>query len=591
MNKYTIIPSSQQYKSAPAVDQDIDISLNQKTRLLTEFDRSASINLEQVFDNERQACTVFRPTFKLTYLYANTLTGTTNYLPFQYNLYYIDPISSMGSGVWNGFPQYYEFDFYRPDVKDQHISYKAKSAYTYNWTYYISYPYSNDYTKRLEYSLNNTNRSWIASEGIPFVINNSTQNGNSIIQFQCIAPHGLTPGEFVKLSFFYNEIDTFQVYSLGNDLFDSDVYIFNIYNIGYTGTTFSNSVSGTFKRVINPENYIETTSKYYVRQHKIITNVGDCIMTKAGFEKNLFTEEKKLEYSSITPNNVTRISQKTSSNSYNVTLAYDLNLLNITDNQKRPLTEIFLTVINKGYTGYFNKPSSLEINKPYVGIGLKQGWQFNINPTATSWWQDNNTTSNTNIKTSGYTLTSGVTKNFYYNQDLMSGDTIDGDFCEWNDYEQLERVISPYFHKLKFNQNVFQTSLKYTTLETFTDSPIETSPIGTIDTNAPGYYYQPHQLMRVRVFSDYVETGDLGLIQGVPSYSYFSNADQQFRWRDLYTYGFIDNLQQGVDYPFLNSAHYPYSDVNFRLIPEGINYNENLLGINFPIKPLIDGCE
>ena len=87
------------------------------------------------------------------------------------------------------------------------------------------------------------------------------------------------------------------------------------------------------------------------------------------------------------------------------------------------------------------------------------------------------------------------------------------------------------------------------------------------------------------------KTGDLGFIQDVPSYSYFSNADQQFRWRDLYTYGFIDNLQQGVDYPFLNSAHYPYSDVNFRLIPEGINYNENLLGINFPIKPLIDGCE
>jgi hypothetical protein len=168
----------------------------------------------------------------------------------------------------------------------------------------------------------------------------------------------------------------------------------------------------------------------------------------------------------------------------------------------------------------------------------------------------------------------------------MSGDTIDGDFCEWNDYEQLERVISPYFHKLKFNQNVFQTSLKSSVVETDT-----ISPVGTVDTNAPGYYYQPHQLMRIRVFSDYVETGDLGLIQGVPSYSYFSNADQQFRWRDLYTYGFVDNLQQGVDYPFLNSAHYPYSDVNFRLIPEGINYNENILGINFPIKPLIDGCE
>jgi hypothetical protein len=177
------------------------------------------------------------------------------------------------------------------------------------------------------------------------------------------------------------------------------------------------------------------------------------------------------------------------------------------------------------------------------------------------------------VQTLNYTKNvGGVSKTFYYNQNLMSGGTIDGDFCEWNDYEQKERVISQYYHKIKYNQSVFAT----------TPQP---------DTNAPGYYYQPHTPMTIRVFSDYIETGDVGVIEGIPSYAYYSNSDQQFRWRDLYTYGFIDNLDRGVDYPFLNFAQYPFKEVQFRLIPEGINYNSNLTGVNFPIKPLIDGCE
>ena len=379
-----------------------------------------------------------------------------------------------------------------------------------------------------------------------------------------MSPHGLSVGEYVELSFNYNNINLFQVYSLGNGLFDSDTHIFNIYNVGYTGATFANKVTGTFRRVINPENIEETKSKYYVREHKIITNLDDCVMTKNGFEKNVFNEEKKFEYSSITPNKVSRVSQKTSSNSYNITVKYDLDLNNVLDNQKRPVSELFLTIINKGYTGYFNKPTN--------GVGLKQGWEFNLTKTSNFWWDDTNLSSNTNILTSSYTLNSGATKTFYYNQNLMSGDTIDGDFCEWNNYEQLERVVSPYYHKLKYNQNIFQTTQ-------------------SSDTNAPGFYYEPHTPMTIRVFSDYIETGNVNDVDGVPSYSYFSNSDQQFRWRDLYGYGFIDNLDRGVNYPFLNFAQYPFKNTQFRLIPEGINYNSELLGVPYPVKPLIDGCE
>jgi hypothetical protein len=561
VNKYTIIPSSLQYKSAPSVDQEISLSLEQQSQQITQYDRSQSVSLAQIYDDERQSSTTFRPTFKVNYFYGNTYTGTTNYTPFVNTLFYVNPTDSMLNNKWVGFPQYYEFDFYRPDVNDQHITYRAKSAYTYNWTYYISYPYSNNYSKELSYSLNGTSLSWIAGDGIPFFIKNNVQNGSNVISFQCISPHGLSVGEYVELSFNYNGINLFQVYSLGNDNFGSDVHIFNIYNVGYTGSTFANNVTGTFKRVVNPDNIEETKSKYYIREHKIITNLDDCIMTKNAFEKNVFNEERQFEFSSITPNKISRVSQKTSSNSYNITVNYDLNLANVLDNQKRPVSELFLTIINKGYTGYFNKPNN--------GVGLKQGWKFNLTETTNYWWDDTNLSSNTNIQTDNYVLSS---KTFYYNQNLMSGDTMDGDFCEWNDYYQTERVVSPYYHKLKYNQDIFQITT-------------------TGDTNAPGFYYEPHTSMTIRVFSDYIETGDVQSADLIPTYAYFSNSDQQFRWRDIYSYGFIDNLNRGVNYPFLNRSQYPFKEVQFRLIPEGINYNSGLLGVSYPIKPLIDGCE
>jgi hypothetical protein len=498
-------------------------------------------------------------------LYDNTYTGTTTYLPFQYNLYYSDPVGSKQSGIWRGFPQYYEFDFYRPNVGDNHFQYKAKSAYTYNWMYYLTYPYENDSNRQLTYySTTNNDVNWIASSGIPFSIRNTTQNGNGLVSFVCVAPHGLTTGEYVELSLTYRGSNIFQVYSIGNGLFGSSTHVFNLFNIGFTGATFSNGTIGTFRRVINPDNLTETRSKYYVKKYKVLTNLNDLAITKAGFEKNVFGEEKKLEYSSITPNNVTRISQKSSSNAYDVTSNYDLDFAGFLDNQKRPLNEISLTIVNKGYSGYFNQS--------FNGVGLKQGWEFNLAKTPTPWWDLNNQRSNTSIPVSAYTLTNGATKTFYYNTDLKPGDVMDGDFCEWNDYEQVERVVSPYYHKIKFNQQVFQTTDNFST-------------------NSPGYYYKPHNTMVLKVFSDYIETAELGLIDNVPSWAFYSTADQEFRWRDIYTYGFIDNLRRGVDYPFLNSAQYPYTQVIFRLIPEGINYNDNLDGFDFAIKPLIDECE
>ena len=569
MNRYTIIPSEQQFKSAPSVDQKVEVGLQEQSQNLVEYERTSNVSLAQVYDDERQSSNIFRPTFKINFIYDNLLTGTTQYLPFTNNLYYVDARTSLSTNIWKGYPQYYEFDLFRDDIYNQHIEYKAKSAYTYNWTYYYSYPFQNDEKKQLYSTLNNTTFNWAAEDGIPFIIQRTTSDGSPLISFECISPHGLTVGESVELKinnkiFTYRSESIFEVFSLGNGLLGSDLYIFNLYDIGYTGDTFTESTTGTFKRIVNYENILETKSKYYIRQHKILSNVDDTIITKVGFESKPYSDDAKLELSSVTPNRITRISRKNSSNAFTITPKRDLNLSNLLDNQKRPVSELFLTIINRGYSGYFNPPTN--------NVGLKQGWLFNITKTNNSWWSSTNTNSNTNIPVESYTKTSGVTKTFYYNKNLVKGDIIDGDFCEWNEYYQVERVISKCYHKIKFNQDVFQTS---------------------ISENPSGYYYQPHHPITIKVFSDYIETGNINEVDSIPSYSFYSSVDENFRWRDLYGYGFIDNLGRGVNYPFFNSAHYPFSNTVFKLIPDDADFdlNDSITGLEVPYKPLIDRCE
>jgi hypothetical protein len=392
----------------------------------------------------------------------------------------------------------------------------------------------------------------------------STQGGANIISFQCLMPHNLTIDNFVELSLTYEGENVFGIFSFGDSNYESSNYIFNILDIGYTGTTFSDGITGTFKRVLDPNNLVGTRSEYYVRKNRIVFNEQDIIVTKTGFEINAFPNEKKLEFSSITPNDITRISQKTSSLTYNVTLAKDLVLSGITDNHNRPVGEIFLSIINKGFSGYFNKSSN--------GFGLKQGWVFNINNVITPWWSEFNQNSYTNIPVDSYTRTNGTTETFYYNRVLNPGELLDGDFCEWNDFNQYELVVSRYVQKIQYNQEVFTT---------------EITPTG----NPQGYYYLPHNTMVLRVFSDYIETAPSNQVENIPTWAYFSEQAQQFRWREPYLYGEFDELDRGTNFPYLNRAHYSFSYQIFRLIPEGSNYQEVLGGFDIAVQPIVDDCE
>ena len=108
----------------------------------------------------------------------------------------------------------------------------------------------------------------------------------------------------------------------------------------------------------------------------------------------------------------------------------------------------------------------------------------------------------------------------------------------------------------------------------------------------------PDRNTLIRSFSDYIEEGDSLNVVGIPDYSYYSTTNALFRWKDLYPYGFIDTDGIGVDYPYLNDAHYPFLNSIFRITPETYNIPSDYglsgavpININTIPEPIVDDCE
>ena len=573
-NETRIILGSLRNKVSPNVDMLSNITLEQTQRENIEFDRTADVNLQQLYINEREASQIFRPTCKFSFIFKNNYVGSTNYTPFKNNMFYANAIQNAVTATvnpnlpWDGYPQYFEFDFIRTDNNvngyttgvGSHLNFINKSATTYNWMYHLTYPHLNvDRQLYADDQVTTNTWTWQAFDGIPFIIENNSLFGDDVISFRCPMKHGLSVGEYVKLNFNYNGIDLFQVTSLGNENYGSGDYIFNIQNIGYLGTTFNISTTGTFKRVINSTNELDTTSNYYVRVHKILTSIEDSVLVNAGFEKNIFGKVVKFEKAVLTPNGVDRSSVKEGNDSYNLMFNSNINIEGLRDNLNRPVSELFFSFIWKGYFGWTLGSNS----------NLKEGYEFNLpleNNQPSVWWDQTNSQSNTGLVTNNYTSNGNI---FYYVENLNIGDNINGDFCEFNPYEQRERVISEIYQKFTYNSNYFS------------------SPSFLSQNNQLGYYYKVHHPMTIKVFSTSINEEGYQNINLVPDYAYFSITSQTFRWRDIYPYGYKDSEGFGVDYPFLNGAHYPYDQIIFRLIGDGSNINNP----NVISEPTIDDCE
>lgn len=607
VNDTRIVLGSLRYKSAPNTELRLDVDFDSDHRQILEFEPNTNVDLTELFDQERQKATVFRPTAKLVLLFENAYSGETNYRPFKDNLYYVNELfyatqQAANPGIqypWGGYPDHNEFEFIRTDYQvtgytvppNQHVYFLPQSASSYNWNIYLSYVFSGT-NKWLRYddvtSSGGVNlQNWYANDGIPFMIFNTVGNGYNLITLRCRMYHGVSPGEFVILTdeagnpMNYQGSNIYQVFSVGNGLYDSERYYINLYDYGILttlGNPFTTGKQGTLKRIIDIENSGETMSKYYVRQHKILTTASDAIINKSGFELNVFNQYAKYLSSAVTSNYVAKVVVKSINQSYLLSFAEDVDAAPLLDNHGRPIEELFYTVIHKGYFGWFYQKLS-----PANSV-LKEGYVFNMSrnnvPTAcgtndttpSTWWNLNFIRSYSSIPFRTYVKGNFT---FYYNDVLNFGDVVDGDFCEWNDFEQTERVISKYIHKFYYNTLLFNNT--------------GTPPCAPSQPNNPnGYYYIPHHSVKIRQYSDYIEEGDPRNTDFIPEYAIYSAHRKVFRWRDLYTYGFVDSGGNGVNLPFLNGVHHPHLNINFRVMPEGYNFDDIITEVH---QPKQDECE
>jgi len=561
-----IVLGENRFAGSSNSDMTINVNLQGERKNLIEGDRSIIVNLAERFDIERQKSDKIRITGKITNIFNNTISGQTTYVPFRNSLYYIDELNTVtNGGLWKGYPQYDEFTFYRTRGIDGHIPFINKSATTYNWSIYVSYPSSNKTNQYLRHTVNfgsgTTINNFLVTDGVPYYIINRKQKGKSLITFYCGFKHNLSIGDWIYTK---DEIEGrryFEVYSLGDESYGNDDTVFTIFNYGFEDPLFGDYATGNFKRVSNINNTGDTTSRYYVRMHKTLTDNNNSDITKMGFERNPFPIKKKLEYSGLTPNNIQRTSIKDGSITAAFSFDKDISISSLKDNLDRPITELFVTIINRGYFGWFNNP--------YVNgnnTGIQVGWDLNFKENEIdNWWRVDNVSNRDSIPNGSYEINS---QTFHYNKTLPIGHEIMGGVCEFNDYEQTEVLLSDISHKISYNPQIFDN---------------------VSDNLLPdGYTYHPHYSIPIRVFSDYVEVGDRDEVDNIPNYSFFSKYDNEWRWRDIYPYGFIDTDGNGIDNPFINGSHYPFKEVLFLLTPmmkNLNNYNDII------ISPLTDDCE
>lgn len=573
INDIKIVRGDKRFIGSPNLDGSIKVPLTTTQKELEEFNRSQVVNSDSIFDNERQNSNNFRISSKIEFVFENKIIGTSQYTPFLENLYYINTPNSKSE--LKGYPLANEFTFLREDnniinytTNDGHINFINRISSKYNWLSYITYSFENDYDFNMRIYDGDTTFDWVVNEGIPFkIIRPYQMNGVEYILFRCFVEHGLNDGDYVELKINDN-IEVVQVYSLGNEGYNSDKFIFRIIDIDQN--IFNNNEYGTLKKISDINNSGETKSEYYVRRHKVLTGIDDYDLVKAAFSQNNFKESRKLQLKEGIFQDNDKVVIKDENQQFLITFNKDIDISELRDNLNRPISELFLTIINRGYFGWFNKPRQ----ENGIRYGLLGGFEYNLPDSSKEYWNINNNNFNfTRIDTDSYNRTdseTGVQYDFFYNKELNGSDFIYGDFCEFNKVEQIERVVSDRYHKIIFNEELFE--------------------IDGIDiNNPPGYYYRPHNSIEIRSYSDYIENIDADEnIVGVPEYAFYSEKNNIFLWRDLYDYGFVDVNNNGVDYPFINNTHYPTSNVIFRLIPD----NFELSSINVIQEfPNIDLCE
>jgi hypothetical protein len=562
-----IILPEKRFKGADSSDLNESVVFEGDRKDFIDSDRHINVDLAEQFNTERQASEKYRLYGKIVPLFANSYTGTTEFGPLLNSLWLTSSPYISNSINYAGYPPYDEFAFIRHDVTrevqsgntttevvgNNHIEIFPHSAKELNWNSFLTYVYSQDDTKQIKYT-NATNNviAFTPSDGLPIeVVFDTTQR---ICTCTCPVPHGLNDGEYVMI-----QGRLFKIDSLGDNTYDSEKTIFHI-QLNQVVGAFSDGLQ-TFKRVIDPNNVSESTSKYYIHKHKVISDLNDFIIDKCGFESTIFEDQNKLDFEN--PDGSKEVLKEKERGEV-LLLHYkkQLERLKYKNNMDIDINQVYITTVLRNGMGLFTQP--------------KVGWSFNFHDNYADKHFEGSTSlesalSYTAMQKSGYT--------FMIGNQLTTGSTLDGAFVEYNKYELKERIVTEAFHRFTFDKNIFDINQDDPSV--YFNASVQ---------NQFGYFYQPHHRITLKEYSSYIEESPTNDIDNFPKNAIYFLKDKVWRWRELYDHGFIDDNGIGVDFPFMNGTHYVKFYVPFYIRSEYHFTNKDKVVTPLTNRKYRNGC-
>ena len=558
MEKRQIILPEKEYAKAPEKDLVTKIGLDTSEEFLREGDKTILLDVQQLFGEERIESPKYKIYGKLKMIFRNLYSGTTGYSKLQKSLY----LNGDGAtGAQNqGFLPYDEFAFLRrdllrevitePDVSpstmgtydgytvsvtgnNNHVAISTMDAPYHNWSLHLSYVHDSDPEYPVKYTL---------TGGVKTPPNNKAKNGiparvsdmGAYYKLITPVPHGIQQKEFVVI----NNI-AYSIKSVGDEFYDSENYVINLDKTELNGNTLSGIVM--IKRCLDDNDITGTTCSYYVHKHKVLTNKSAYIMDKAGFETPIFEDEKKLLFENSAQENDVLV-ERNRMESVLLDFKDPFILTGITNNLNFTPSEVYLSVIFKNSSGYFEYPP-------------KVGYKFNLHNSWIDEQFSGSTANEVGLTGSGFTRTqNSTTYTFTSGNTVSPGTILTGAFVEYDPINLKERIISESLHKITNPVSLFDFNQD--------DSVYY---IGNSAENKMGLYYQPHYRIKLRQLSPYIETSNTKNIYDLPDNAQYAPKQGIWKWRDVYDHGYIDDEGNGTNFPFVNGQHYVMQDINFYL--------------------------
>lgn len=425
----------------------------------------------------------------------------------------------------------------------------------YNWDYCLTYPEESVYDGFSLLTGKGNGLPLFKFDDNSYYIENTNDNGLTILTLRTVTKHNLNTGDYVYLKFSNNEKIKCRVINVGGATKEMKERYFSILKSDIEPYISSGSY---------PERFIKTIQgyecEYYFRKFKKINKDFNSTIYKLAFANTIYGDE---------------VSQIV----YNDTI--DIN--EYKDNRGRPLTEIYLTIVktNRGHNEWYNNRVYSDETIEYSHVFGKVSSGLDIpsyakNETKLPIVRRLHNISKTSIGDGNDIIYIPNSSTPIENDINISNDDFYGDLVEFNPITQDEIVLEKVMHRFNTAQREVENNDLYKELyydeigmdiydkdneNGLTSIIRKKKNSGYANLSPEGYIYQPHHRIQIGKFDNIVNQ-DSDIIMNRQSTKI--NDDKTITFTTSENYSLLPNDIVTI-MNIKNSTIYNYVVVNFSI--------------------------